>query len=143
MVLTLAPFFLEKITLQRGSIEFLFAKDYQITAEVVKPSATFYYGRDSSREKGMQIVAGAVNFYSIDLFVWVLGGYFIGNFREKKTLAAQDSPENRNLVSLLVQNSDLEKKNLSESERYLWEGVIKKKIQAHTIILSIFSKTTS
>ena len=85
MVLTLAPFFLGEITLQRDSIEFLFVKDHHISAGVVKPSSTLYNRGDSSRKKGMQIAAGAVNFYSIDLFVRVLGGYFISNFRKVQT----------------------------------------------------------
>ena len=111
MVLTPAPLLLEKIH-YRGAEENSYSSKTTITAGLVKPSSTFYYRRDSSREKGMQIAAGAVNFYSIDLFVRVSGGPFIGNFRKTKTLAAQDSPENLNLVSLSAQNSDLEEKIL-------------------------------
>ena len=52
--------------------------------------------------------------------------------KRKTTLDVQDPPENRNLVSLLVQNSDIEKKS-GESERYLREvGVIKKNTGSHT-----------
>ena len=45
------PVFLGKNTLLRDSREILFAKDCHITARAVKLSPTFFYKRDSSREK--------------------------------------------------------------------------------------------
>ena len=62
------------------------------TGRAVKPLTTFFYKRDSS--KGMQTAAGAVNFYSRNLFVRVFGRVFYKWFSKKR------DTNSRNILSI-------------------------------------------